>query len=243
MTKYHSSIERPDNLVKFEDETLFVQAVEVDVGGKTVQGYVYFDLVREQEEKTNFYRWLEEVRQRLAEVQPWNEGHARKIFHEKAGGLASYFEFNYKDGKIAAEVKPKAISARLNRCGMMVLLHSGQHRWQECLMWSRERDIIEKMFRTLKTDLGADTVRTHRDSTALGGIFVNFLALIIRTRLRSMMKASKLCRKHSLASIHLELSKLRRVELADGTFVTCEVTKKQRLIIKGLDLDLDALCA
>ena len=243
MTKYHSSIERPDNLVKFEDETLFVQAVEVDVGGKTVQGYVYFDLVREQEEKTNFYRWLEETRQKLAEAQPWNEGHARKLFHEKAGGLAAYFEFSYKDGKIAAEVKPKAVSARLNRCGMMVLLHSGQHSWQECLMWSRERDIIEKMFRTLKTDLGADTVRAHRDSTALGGIFVNFLALIIRTRLRSMMKASKLCRKHSLASIHLELSKLRRVELADGSFVTCEVTKKQRMIIEGLDLDLDALCA
>jgi transposase len=243
MTHHHATIERPENLVKFEDETLFVKAVKVEADGMEVSGYLYYDLVREADEKTNFYRWMEEVRQRLADARPRSESHARKIFLDKAGGMAQYFEFRYDDGRIAAEAKPKAVSQRLNRCGMMLLVHSGHHSWQECLLWSRERDVIEKMFRTLKADIKADTTRAHADSTMKGAIFVNFLALIIRTRLRAMMKARKLCRRHSLESAHLELSKLRRVELADGSFVTCEVTAKQKAIIEGLGLDLNALCA
>jgi hypothetical protein len=33
------------------------------------------------------------------------------------------------------------------------------------------------------------------------------------------------------------------MELPDGSFVTSEVTKKQRKIIESLELDLDRLCA
>jgi len=41
----------------------------------------------------------------------------------------------------------------------------------------------------------------------------------------------------------LELSKVRRMELPDGSFVTGEVTKRQRKIIEALELDLDRPCA
>ena len=57
-------------------------------------------------------------------------------------------------------------------------------------------------------------------------ILVNFVALILRTGLLAMMKASKLCRDYSLPAVTLELSKLRRMEMLDETFVTGEVTRK-----------------
>lgn len=58
----------------------------------------------------------------------------------------------------------------------------------------------------------------------------------------AMIKPSKLGRGHSLPAVTLEFSKLRRMEMLDGTFVTGEVTRKQRKIVEALGLDLERLC-
>lgn len=125
----------------------------------------------------------------------------------------------------------------------MIVLYSGQQSWQERLLWSRERDVIEKMFYALKNDLGALPLRAQRAEVVKAMIFVNFIALIVRTKTLAMMKVSRLCRDYSLPAVLLEMSKLRRMEMLDGSFVTGEVTKKQRKIVEALGLDLKQLCA
>lgn len=66
-------------------------------------------------------------------------------------------------------------------------------------MWSDEQDVLEKMLRTIWTDLSADAVRAYRYSSAPGDLFINSLTRILRTRSRSLMNASELCCKRSLA--------------------------------------------
>lgn len=46
-----------------------------------------------------------------------------------------------------------------------------------------------------------------------------------------------------LPMVTLELSKLGRMEMLDGTFMTGEVTRKQRRIVEALGVDLERLCA
>ncbi|MDI3541954.1 MAG: hypothetical protein PWQ62_868 [Candidatus Methanomethylophilaceae archaeon] len=58
-----------------------------------------------------------------------------------------------------------------------------------------------------------------------------------------MMRANKLCKERSLKTLMLELSKIRRVELVDGSFVTTEIAKRQREIIDVLELNVERLCA
>jgi len=243
ISQEHVDIEDPSYLRKLEGETLFVKDIKLQLDELQLHGYLYHDLRQEQEEKTSFHDWLDRVRQRLLEIElrPWQN--PARVFEEEAGALAKYFTWKVEEKRFALEVKRKAVSARLNREGKMIVLHSGQRNWQECLLWSRERDVIEKMFYALKNDLAAMPLRAQKADVVKAMIFVNFIALIIRTRLLAMMKASKLCRDHSLPAVMLEMSKLRRMEMLDGSFVTGEVTKKQRKIIEALSLDLERLCA
>ena len=231
------------HLRKLENETFFVKEVTLRLGELDVDGYLYYDLRREQEEKTSFYEWLDRVKTRLEsrDVRPWQS--PARVFEEEAGALAQYFGWKLDGRRFIVDVKKKAVSARLNRAGKMIILHSGRHSWQECLSWSRERDIIEKMFYSLKNDLASLPLRAQKVDVVKGTIFVNFVALIVRSRLLALMRSSGLCRDHSLPSIMLELSKVRRMELPDGSFVTGEVTKRQRKIIEALELDLDRPCA
>ncbi|MDH7556961.1 MAG: hypothetical protein QHG94_08540, partial [Candidatus Methanosuratincola sp.] len=243
ISQEHADIEDPAFLRKLEGETLFVKEASLQLGELEVHGYLYHDLKREQEEKTSFYDWLERVRERLLniELKPWQN--PARVFEEEAGSLAKYFTWSVREKHFMLEVKKKAIAQRLNRAGKTIVLHSGQRTWQECLLWSRERDVIEKMFYALKNDLATLPLRSQRTEVVKAMIFVNFIALILRTRILAMMKASKLCRDYSLPAVMLELSKLRRMEMLDGSFVTGEVTRKQRKIVEALGLDLERLCA
>jgi transposase len=76
--------------------------------------------------------------------------------------------------------------------------------------------VIEKMFYSLKNDLTGLPLRAQKIGVIKGMIFVNFVALIIRSRLWELMRSTKLYRDPSLPSIMLELSKIRRMELLGG---------------------------
>ncbi|MCE5296896.1 MAG: IS1634 family transposase [Euryarchaeota archaeon] len=243
ISKSHAELEDPTYLRMLEKETLFVKEVSLKLGELDVAGYLFYDLKREQEERSSFYEWLDQTKAKLEarDIRPWQN--PARVFEEEAGALAQYFGWKLDGRKFVIEVKKKAVSARLNRAGKMIVLHSGQHSWQECLTWSRERDVIEKMFRDLKGALDVAPLRSHKVDVVKGTIFVNFIALIIRSRLLALMRESKLCRKHSLPSVMLELSKIHRIEMVDGSYITSEVTRTQRKIVEALDLDLDRLCA
>jgi len=133
-------------------------------------------------------------------------------------------------------MRPKTIARRVNRMGFVVILYNGKFSWDEVLTWTKERDIIEKMFLQLKSDLNAKPVRAHKTEVAKGWIFAGFIALILRCRLSKMMHEKGLMKKYSIPSLMLTLSRLKQIELRDGSLMLTEVTKKQREIFEALGL-------
>jgi len=121
--------------------------------------------------------------------------------------------------------------------GYTVILYHGKFRWDEVLTWTKERDVIEKMFLQLKSDLNAKPMRVHKTEVAKGWIFVGFIALILRCRLSKLMIKNDLVKKYSIPSLMLTLRRVKQIELIDGSLMLTEVTKKQRDIFKALDLE------
>lgn len=68
----------------------------------------------------------------------------------------------------------------------------------ECLSLYRNRDSIEKAFRTLKTDLDIFPMKVRKESTILGMLLIFFVSLIIRMALIRGMISSGMMRKCSL---------------------------------------------
>ncbi|MFA7695490.1 MAG: transposase, partial [Methanoregula sp.] len=108
--------------------------------------------------------------------------------------------------------------------------------WQECLSCYRERDAVEKAFRTMKHDLLTLPLNARNVSTVRGFLFINFISLIIRLRLLRLMKDSDLIKDFTVDGLLLELSKIKKIQLANGEVIISEVTRKQRTILDALNL-------
>lgn len=88
--------------------------------------------------------------------------------------------------------------------------------------------MVEKAFKEFKNEIEALPLNTHKESTTRGFLFVAFLGLIIRMKLLKRMKEADISEKYSLDMLMLELEKVRKIKLANGTVVVSELTKKQR---------------
>ena len=229
-------IEKPECLQKYNGDPLFVKDVQLDVGDRHVDGFLFYDLGREKDQKTTFYNHLHQVVELLEKrfLRSWEK--PGKVFDDISGKFGSYLRWKVHDGRFQITVRAKSVAQRVNRMGFTVILYRGGYYWEDVLGWYRERDMIEKMFRMLKRDLEATPLRVQKTETARGWLFVTFLALILRTRLMNLMTKCGLIGNYSLSSLLLELQKLKMIELADGSSMITERTKKQKDIIKNLEL-------
>ncbi|HIH96553.1 MAG TPA: IS1634 family transposase [Thermoplasmata archaeon] len=232
-----SDIEKGRHLVRYRGMTIFVKPIKLDIGNGEVDGFLFYDMKREQEEKERFYGQLYTVIERLKTriLKEWeNPG---RVFENISRELSGCIDWKLRRGRFAIKVGDKAVSQHVNRMGFTVILQRGNHGWEEVLGWTRERDAIEKMFKQLKNDIEAKPLRAHKTEVAKGWIFVTFLSLIMRSRLTRMLKETELIKDYSIPSLLLELSKLKKVELSDGSIIITEVTKRQRKIFKDLDIN------
>jgi transposase len=88
----------------------------------------------------------------------------------------------------------------------------------------------------MKNDIQSLPLNTNKDSTTKGFIFVCLIGLIIRMRLLSMMRETKIIEDYTVESLLLELEKIRKIELQNGEVIVTELTRKQKEIIKKMNL-------
>jgi len=236
--KLRRYIKRGRNLHRFNGKILFVKGVKLDIGTRTYNAYVYYDPVREHSEMMHFYAHLHDIIERLEGrvIRQWED--PSTVVNDVAGNFRTYIRWELKGNRFHVSVRDKAVSQRVNLMGSMVLIYNGNYDRDYVLGMYKERELVEKMFRALKNDISGIPLRVHKTSVVRGIIFVHFLALILRFRLLRMLKSSGLIEDYSIPKLILELSKIKRVVLADGKTITTEISKKQRNIIKKLGLTI-----
>ena len=67
-------------------------------------------------------------------------------------------------------------------------------------------------------------------------MFVNLIAIAIRSRILAYMRSSGLLKKYSVEKMLLELHRLRKVILQDGKEITTETTRKQKEILESIGI-------
>ena len=72
--------------------------------------------------------------------------------------------------------------------GKQIIPVHGSLDWKECLTVYWGRDIIEKAFRSLKTDLQVMPLNVGTEATLKGYLFITFLSPILRVRLLKHMR-------------------------------------------------------
>ncbi len=78
--------------------------------------------------------------------------------------------------------------------------------------------------------------RVHSLETLRGILFVNIVALAIRSAILTEMKKTDLGSRYSIEKILLELHKVRKVKLQNGKEIMTEITRKERDIIEKFSI-------
>ncbi len=227
------SVDRADNVIMYQNEPIFCKPVNFNMNDLDLRGYFYHDPRRESDERSDFHRKLAEKRSAIEKLQ------IRRGIEETIESMASqylrYFTWRIEDGRIKTMARNNAITAAENRMGRFLLVYNGEYKPLECLSLYRNRDSIEKAFRTLKTDLDIFPMRVRKESTIRGILFIFFISLIIRSALMRGMISSGLIKKYSLEKMILELEKLHVVEDTSGSITELERTRKQKDILEELE--------
>lgn len=100
-----------------------------------------------------------------------------------------YLETYEKDGTfLYAREKTDAVQQEINLCGYFVIITSKKMTAGEALELYKSRDASEKLFRGDKSYLGNKSLRVQSDEAAGAKILIEFIALIVRCRIYTLLK-------------------------------------------------------
>jgi transposase len=229
------TVEKAGNMITMSGEIMFAVKRTARIGNVNISAWVYYDPERDSRERTVFYSSLKERMDRLSSriVRKWEK--PRDVCDDIMGPYRNFISFRY-DGSFHIGIRDNAVSQRVNRCGITVITFTGDHDAEYVLSEYRKRDAVEKLFMSSKTFTGGEPLRVHGMDALRGEMFVNLVAIAIRSRILAYMRSSGLLKKYSVEKILLELHKLRKVILNDGKEITTEITRKQKEILESLGI-------
>ena len=107
----------------------------------------------------------------------------------------------------------------------------------------KSRDASEKLFRGDKSYLGNKSLRVYSDESASAKIFIEFVALIIRSKIYTSLKDEVLKndKKANFMTVSAALKELDKIEMVrqfDGVYrLDHAVSATQKAILKAFDVD------
>jgi transposase len=187
-----------DNKGKFEKKRACV-IPEYQAYGITIRGKLYAD-----DEKDRCFHIYHKVTKESAESGILESKILKMTeFLKKQEGKSItlgdayhwYFDiFSHKqeDGTnkfLYAKEKTEVIERELDLCGYFVIVTSRKMTAAEALSLYKSRDGSEKLFRGDKSYLGNKSLRVYGNESAASKIFIEFVALIVRCKLYTQLKA------------------------------------------------------
>ena len=109
----------------------------------------------------------------------------------------------------------------------------------EAISIYRDRDIIEKLFKVLKSELDLDRFLVHSRNAVESKVFMTFLANIIRNEIYMKTKDLRIKDKkaYTIPSIVSELNKIEAYKESNDKFIRrYTLTKKQKTILECFDI-------
>ena len=196
----------------------------------------YFHLYYSSQKEYGEREQLEAKVERMASYLKKQEGKAVTI----GEGFKQYFhlEIDPKDGVfLFARERKEMIEKEISLCGYFVIVTSEKMTSKKALELYKSRDTSEKLFRGDKSYLGNKSLRVQTDEAAAAKIFVEFVALILRNKIYTLLKDEmvKMEKKPNFMTVPAALKELEKIEMVrqlDGKYrLDHAITATQKIIL------------
>jgi len=243
---YRDELEMPEHIISYakdNKDALYGMTVLGKMEEKRIWQHIYYDTARRTEHIlalfANLAQWEEElVSGRQNEANQW--------------AYERYFKVNTtpKRGRKVTRNQEAINLYKTDRAGYWVIITNCEKDAKTALAAYRERSKAETHFDDLKNELDMQRLRTHNSDTMRGRVFVQFLALIICSQIRTILddawdrrleypKEVRLSRRYPLSEMMLRLGSYRKTSFSGryGTVISTP-TKAQREIFTAFGIDI-----
>ena len=204
----------------------------------------YFHIFYNDRKRSSEHEAIEAKIDRMAECLHKHEGTKYEI---KGSGFAKYFDLIYynkgkKDEKFMyGRELCDVINEEIRLCGYFVIITSEKMTAAQALELYKSRDASEKLFRGDKSYLGNKSFRVHTSESVHAKIFIEFVALIIRSRFYTCLKEQMQKNgKKSYMTVPAAIRELEKIELirqSDREYrMDYAVTATQKEILKAFNM-------
>lgn len=199
--------------------------------------HLYYNGFRAANEKSRFLNAINELDKFL------NTKAVGRVYLETELSRTYFNIVKDKDGKVLfARQKNEAIDESIQLMGYTAIVTSDDMPAKDALFRYKSRDVSEKLFRTDKTFLGARSERVYSSDSTRAKIFVEFIALIIRNRIFTLLREAVLNKniKDNFMTVPAaikELEKIESVKLSNESYMLDHaVTRNQKTILSSFGL-------
>lgn len=204
----------------------------------------YFHIFYNDRKRSSEHEAIEAKIDRMAECLHKHEGTKYEI---KGSGFAKYFDLIYynkgkKDEKFMyGREFCDVINEEIRLCGYFVIITSEKMTAAQALELYKSRDASEKLFRGDKSYLGNKSFRVHTSESVHAKIFIEFVALIIRSRfytcLKEQMQKNGKKNYMTVPAAIRELEKIELIRQSDREYrMDYAVTATQKEILKAFNM-------
>ena len=177
----------------------------------------YFHIFFNDAKKAAEHEAIEIKIEKMAEYLKKQEG---KVY-DPSESIKDYFEafINDKDNVfLFAREKKEVIEREIDLCGYFCIVTSQKMTAKEALELYKSRDASEKLFKGDKSYLGNKRLRVCTDESVSAKIFIEFVALIIRSRFYTMLKDEneKLDSRQNYMTVPAAIRELEKIEMVRG---------------------------
>ena len=204
--------------------------------------HVYYSDMKASAERENLEARIEKMKRVLDSLKGKAVSFSREYAH--------YFKLEIydKDGIFLGYRENKeVIEKELELCGYFVIVTSRKMTAAEAIDLYKSRDTSEKMFRGDKSYLGNKSLRNHGNNSASSKIFVEFIALIIRCRIYTLLQKEKegLDKTPNFMTVPAAIKELEKIEMIrglDGKYrLDHAITKNQKMILSAFKMDSSSI--
>ena len=224
--RYRDTIRSHKNYCMVGTDDLYAVTELMDWDGHRFYAHVYFDNYKAAAEEKAFDHTLHCCYEELIKGDHIAE---HKKYYEQF-----FFIKETPVRGVKVEFNEDTIDEyKRNRVGWFVLAGNDIKDKVKALEVYRAKDAVEKCFDDLKNDLDMKRIRMHTKETMEGRIFIQFIALLITTRLKEVMSEAGWFKDYDLQEIIDEMKSMREVKVTGSRKkYSTEPTPLQRDIIK-----------
>jgi len=204
----------------------------------------YFHLFYSSQKEYAEREQVEAKVERMTKYLKKQEGKAVTI----GDGYKQYFHLEMDANNevfFSARERADVIEEEISLCGYFVIVTSKKMSAKEALELYKSRDSSEKLFRGDKSYLGNKSLRVQSDEAASAKIFIEFIALIIRCKIYTLLQDEmmRLEKKPNFMTVPAALKELEKIEMVrqlDGRYrLDHAVTATQKTILNAFQMDSD----